>query len=131
MKKILTLLSLAALMAFATPTTAQEKKMFTPADASYNNRSLYAQRPNQLKWVGNSDNYMLVKDNQIVTITAGKAKETTLLNLDQLNGFNNQANLDSLRRMPNLTWMNDNEAYFYALGKGNINLNVMNLKAKA
>lgn len=131
MKKGFKLFTIAALAAFSLNLQAQEKKFFTPEDASYNNRAVYAKRPNQLKWVGNSDNYMQVKDNQIVTITAGKAKETTLLNLDQLNGFNNQANLDSLRRMPNLTWMNDNEAYFYALGKGNINLNVMNLKAKS
>ena len=55
MKKILTLLTLALAMTLALPATTQEKKFFTPADASYNNRSLYAQRPNQLKWIGNSE----------------------------------------------------------------------------
>ena len=65
MKKILTLLSLAVLATFAMPALAQEKQLFTPADASYNNRSLYAQRPNQLKWVGNTDILMKVKDKEI------------------------------------------------------------------
>ena len=70
MNKILTLLSLAVLVTFALPATAQEKKMFfTPEDASYNNRNIYAQRPNQLKWVGDTDILMKVKDKEIVTMT--------------------------------------------------------------
>ena len=68
MKKILTLLSVAVMLAVALTAQSQEKKMFTPADASYNNRSLYAQRPNQLKWVGNTDILMKVKDKEIVTM---------------------------------------------------------------
>ena len=35
MKKIMTLLSLAVLMVFALPASAQEKKLFTPEDASF------------------------------------------------------------------------------------------------
>ena len=71
MKKILTLLLMAVLATFAMPATAQEKKMFTPADASYNNRAVYAQRPNQLKWIGNSEILMKVKDKEIVTTMPG------------------------------------------------------------
>ena len=85
MKKILTLLLLALVMTFALPATAQEKKFFTPADASYNNRSLYAQRPNQLKWVGNTDILMKVKDKEIITMNPGSKKETTFLTIDELN----------------------------------------------
>ena len=87
MKKILTLLSLAVLATFAMPALAQEKKMFTPEDASYNNRGIYAQRPNQLKWVGDTDILMKVKDNEIVTMMPNSKKETTFLTLDELNGF--------------------------------------------
>ena len=39
------------LLALAFNAGAQEKKFFTPADASYNNRSLYAQRPNRIQCV--------------------------------------------------------------------------------
>ena len=87
MKKILTLLSLAVLMAFAMPATAQEKKMFTPEDASYNNRAVYAQRPNQLKWVGGTDILMKVKGTEIVTMNPGSKKETSFLTLDELNAY--------------------------------------------
>ena len=63
MKKILTLLSVAVMLAFAVPAQSQQKQLFTPEDASYNNRAIYAQRPNQLKCVGNTDILMKVKDN--------------------------------------------------------------------
>ena len=128
MKKILTLLSLAVLAAFALPASAQEKKMFTPADASYNNRSLYAQRPNQLKWVGDSDILMKVKDNEIISMTPGSKKEATFLTLDELNSYKKGEGVNDLMRIPQLTWINAYQAYFYALGDNGITLNKMDLK---
>ena len=56
---------------------AQEKKFFTPADASYNNRSLYASRPNQLKWVGDQEILMKVDGKNIVTMTPDGKHEAT------------------------------------------------------
>ena len=79
MKKILTLLSVAAMLAVATPALSQEKKLFSPADASYNNRSIYAQRPSQLKWIGDTDILMKVKGNEIVTMSPDSKKETSFL----------------------------------------------------
>ena len=131
MKKILTLLSLALVMAFVVPTQAQEKKMFTPADASYNNRGLYAQRPNQLKWIGNSEIMMQVKDKEIVTMMPGSKKEATFLTVDELNGFTKGEGINDLTRIPQLTWINDYQAYFYALGDNGITLNKMDIKKKS
>ena len=131
MKKILTLLSLALVMAFVVPAQAQEKKMFTPADASYNNRSLYAQRPNQLKWIGNSEIMMQVKDKEIVTMMPGSKKEATFLTVDELNGFTKGEGINDLTRIPQLTWINDYQAYFYALGDNGITLNKMDIKKKS
>jgi len=130
MKKILTLLTLAVLATFTMPASAQEKKMFTPADASYNNRSLYAQRPSQLKWVGNTDILMKVKDKEIVTMNPGSKKETTFLTLDELNRFTKGEGVNELMRIPQLTWLNDFQAYFYALGDDGITLNQMDIKKK-
>ena len=130
MKKILTLLSLTVLVTFALPALAQEKKLFTTADASYNNRALYAQRPNQLKWVGDTDILMKVKGEEIVTMTLGSKEEASFLTLDELNGYAQQAGLDSLRRIPQLTWLNAYQASFYALGKSGITLNRLDLKKK-
>ncbi len=118
------------ILALAFNAGAQEKKFFTPADASYNNRSLYASRPNQLKWVGDQDILMKVDGKNIVTMMPNGKKEATFLTLDELNAYANKAGIDSLRRIPNLTWLNDQKAYFYALGKDGITLNRLDIKKK-
>ena len=131
MKKTFSLLTLAMLLLMTLSATAQEKKFFTPADASYNNRSLYASRPNQLKWVGDQDILMKVDGKNIVTMTPGGKKEATFLTLDEMNGYANAAGIDSLKRIPNLTWLNDRQAYFYAMGKNGIALHRLDIKKKA
>ena len=110
--------------------TAQEKKFFTPKDASYNNRSVYAQRPSQLKWIGDTDFLMKVDGKNIISMAPDKKGENVFLTLDQLNESANQAGIDSLRRIPNLTWLNDRQAYFYAMGKDGIALNRFDIKTK-
>ena len=130
MKKILTLLLMAVLATFAMPATAQEKKMFTPADASYNNRAVYAQRPNQLKWIGNSEILMQVKDKEIITTMPGSKKEATFLTLEELNAFTKGEGVNDLTRIPQLTWINDYQAYFYGLSENGITLNKMDIKSK-
>ncbi len=118
------------ILALTLTVSAQEKKFFTPADASYNNRSLYAQRPNQLKWVGDQDILMKVDGDQIVTMTPGGKKEATFLTLEELNGYSREAGIDSLRRIPRLTWLNDRQAYFYSMGRDGIALNRLDIKKK-
>ena len=118
------------MLALAFTAGAQEKKFFTPADASYNNRSLYASRPNQLKWVGDQEILMKVDGKNIVTMTPDGKHEATFMTLDELNGYANAAGIDSLRRIPNITWLNDRQAYFYAVGKNGITLNRLDIKKK-
>ena len=118
------------LLALTLSVGAQEKKFFTPLDASSNNRDLFAKRPNQLKWVGDQDILMKVVDNQIVTMTPDGKHEATFMTLDELNGYANAAGIDSLRGIPYLTWINDRQAYFYALGKEGIALNRLDIKKK-
>ena len=130
MKKILTLLSVAVMLAFAVPAQSQQKQLFTPEDASYNNRAIYAQRPNQLKWVGNTDILMKVKDNEIVTMTPESKKETSFLTLDELNAYTLGKGVNELKRIPQLTWLNDFQAYFFGLGDNGITLNKMDIKKK-
>ena len=118
------------LIALAFTAGAQEKKFFTPADASYNNRSLYAQRANQLKWVGDQDILMQVRGNEVITTVPGQKDEGVFLTLDQLNGYAQAAGIDSLRRIPQLTWLNAYQAYFYAVGKNGITLNQLDVKSR-
>ena len=130
MKKILTIVTLATLIIWGSPILAQQKQLFTPEDASYNNRAIYAQRPNQLKWVGNTDILMKVKDNEIVTMTPESKKETSFLTLDELNAYTLGKGVNELKRIPQLTWLNDFQAYFFGLGDNGITLNKMDIKKK-
>ena len=128
MNRILTVLSLALMMAFAMPTQSQEKKLFTPIDASNNNRSLFPQGPNQMKWIGDSDILMKVKGNEIITMTPGSKKEASFLTLDELNKYANLSGVDSLKRIPGLNWLNSYQACFFATGKDGLTLNHLDLK---
>ena len=130
MKKTFSRLSLALLLLMTLSVTAQEKKFFTPADASYNNNSLYASRPNQLKWVGDQDILMKVEGDKIVTMAPGKKGENVFMTLDQFNEYATKSGIDSLRRIPYITWLNDRQCYFYAMGKDGIALNRFDLKTK-
>jgi len=130
MKKILTIVTLATLIIWGSPILAQQKQLFSPEDASYNNRAIYAQRPNQLKWVGNTDILMKVKDNEIVTMTPESKKETSFLTLDELNAYTLGKGVNELKRIPQLTWLNDFQAYFFGLGDNGITLNKMDIKKK-
>jgi len=130
MKRLISKISFALLLVMTLSASAQEKKFFTPADASYNNRALYAQRPNQLKWVGDQDILMQVRGNEVITTLPGQKDEGVFLTLDQLNGYAQAAGIDSLRRIPQLTWLNAYQAYFYALGKDGITLNQLDVKSR-
>lgn len=114
---------------------AQEKKMLTPADAAYQNRSIYP-TGKSVKWLPNTDKYVFADDenpNNLMVQDATAKSATVLLTLDQVNAYLNQAGIDSLKRFPNLTWMDADKAYYYSYDKKNnsINLNLLNVKAKS
>ena len=132
MKKISLLIALICLSAGYT--YAQDKKMLTPSDAAYQNYALYPERMN-VKWLGDTDKYVFSdkenSNNLMVKDVNGKEAEI-LLTFDQINSYLNQAGLDSLKRFPNLTWLDANRAYYYSLDKngGNISINVLNINDK-
>ncbi len=114
---------------------AQEKKMLTPADAAYQNRSIYPVGKS-VKWLPNTDKYVFADNenpNNLMVQDATAKSATVLLTLDQVNAYLNQAGIDSLKRFPNLTWMDADKAYYYSYDKKNnsINLNLLNVKAKS
>ena len=74
---------------------------------------------------------MQVKDKEIVTMTPGSKKEATFLTVDELNGYKKPEGMTELKRIPQLTWINDYQAYFYALGENGITLNKMDIKGKS
>ena len=122
---------LIALISVAISSFAQEKKMLTPMDAAYQNRSIYPVGKN-VKWLTNTDKYIFTEGNDLMVQDANAKKASVMLTLDQVNSYLNQAGMDSIKRLPNLTWIDANQAYYYSYDKNtnNINLNLLDVKAK-
>jgi len=128
MKKLL--LSAIAMMLMMT-SFAQEKKMFTPEDASYNNREVYA-KAKSFKWLGSSDKFVFNEDNEIRFRSPGEKSSHTLLTLDMINSIAKGNGVGEFKRMPNITWTTENGGYFFRMGEdGNITLNTLNIKDKS
>ncbi len=120
---------MALMLAFAS--FAQEKKMFTPEDASYNNYAVYA-RGKSFKWLGDTDKYVFAEENELRYQTPGEKSSHTLLSLDQLNIIAKEIGFDEFKRLPNITWLDENSGYFYKRNDdGNTTLNLLNIKDKS
>ena len=111
MKKIVAafILSLTGLVSFTG--TAQEK-MLTVDDAIYMNPSVYPVRVPQLQWISQSDDYVYAKQNSLYKVSARGGSETLFLTLDNLNEQMAQNDFDSLKRLPRVSFLKQNEIYF-------------------
>ncbi|MBR6775943.1 MAG: DPP IV N-terminal domain-containing protein, partial [Bacteroidales bacterium] len=132
MKKTLLLI---ALFCFSVSSIfAQEKKMLTPNDAAYMNRSIYPVGKN-VKWLPNTDKYLFTdteNPNNLMIQDVNAKTAKVFLTLDQVNSYLNQAGIDSVKRLPSLTWLDAEKAYYYSYDKNNnsINLNLLDLKTE-
>ena len=124
-------LLLIALVSVALSSFAQEKKMLTPMDAAYQNRSIYPVGKN-VSWLTGTDKYVFTENSDLMVQDVNAKNATILLTLDQVNSYLNAAGMDSVTRLPNLTWLDANKAYYYGFDKNNncVNLNLLDIKAK-
>ena len=112
---------------------AQEKKMLTPNDAAYMNRSLYPVGKS-VKWLPDTDKYLFTDNenpNNLMIQDVNAEKAEVLITLDQVNSYLNQAGLDSIKRLPNLTWIDATKAYYYSFDQKNncVDLNLLDIDA--
>lgn len=105
---------------------AQEKKMLTPVDASYNNYDVYP-KGKSYKWLGNSDKYVFTEGNELKYQSPGEKSSHTLLTLNQLNTMAKDNGVSEFKRLPNLTWIDENSGYFYKMEGEEITLNILNI----
>ena len=130
MKKTILLI---AMFCFVATSFAQEKKMLTPNDAAYMNRSLYPVGKS-VKWLPDTDKYLFTDNenpNNLMIQDVNAEKAEVLITLDQVNSYINQAGLDSIKRLPNLTWIDATQAYYYSFDQKNncVNLNLIDINA--
>lgn len=118
-------------MMFVFTSFAQEKKMLTAVDASYNNRDIYP-KGKSYKWLADTDKYVFSEDGVLMVQAPGAKSANPLLNIDQVNVMAKNGGYEEFKRIPNITWTNENVGYFYkAEGESSISLNSLSLTAKA
>jgi len=118
-------------MMFVFTSFAQEKKMLTPEDASYNNRSLYP-KSKSYKWLADTDKFVFTEDGALMVQAPGAKSANTLLTIDQVNIISKNSGFEEFKRIPNITWNDENVGYFYKPNEdGSINLNTLSISAKA
>jgi dipeptidyl-peptidase-4 len=96
---------------------AQPTKQLT-IDQAVLNTGLTTQNIKQLKWRGKTDTYTFVDTLNGIDVLFGvalpKFEKTTLLTLTDLNKALKQVELNEIKRLPLLTWVNDNVVRFEA-----------------
>ncbi|MDL2314636.1 S9 family peptidase [Bacteroidales bacterium OttesenSCG-928-C19] len=113
MKKIF---SLACLIFLSTFSFAQSKKLELD---SLMNGNLYPKTVRNIQFMGKSDNYSYIFDNQLY-----KGKQDILFSLDDLNEILKKSGLKTVRAIPNVRYVSENEFVLFAnkaLIKVNIN----------
>ena len=91
---------------------AQEKKMLTPEDASYNNYDVYP-KGKSFKWLGSTDKYVFTEGDELRYQAPAEKSSHTLLTMDQINGIGKDNGIGDFKRMPNIIWNDENSGYFY------------------
>jgi len=108
MKKLL--LTAVAMMMVMT-SFAQEKKMFTPADAAGVNREIRA-KGKSYNWLADTDKYLFSEKNELKYQTPGEKSSHVMLTLDGFNAIAKDNGFEEFKMLPYITWTNENTGYF-------------------
>lgn len=128
MKKLF--LSAIAMMLIMT-SFAQEKKMLTPADASYNNYEVFP-KGKSFKWLGDTDKYVFTEGDELRYQTPGEKSSHTLLTMEQINSLCKGNGIGDFKKIPNITWKDEHSGYFYKMGDdGGLVLYLLNINEKS
>lgn len=118
-------------MMFIFTSLAQEKKMLTPEDASYNNRNIFPKNKSY-KWQADTDNFVFTEGDALMVQKPGAKSPSTLLTLEQINEMARTSGFGEYRRIPNINWLDENLGYYYkSMDDGSVELNTLSLKAKS
>ena len=109
MKRLfLTIIALMLVMA----SFAQEKKMLTPMDASYNNPAVYP-KGKSFKWLGDTDQYVYREGKELRYQTPGEKSSHLLITFDQFSEMAKKNGAGDYKDIPDITWSDLNSGYYY------------------
>ncbi|MCB2221585.1 MAG: S9 family peptidase [Bacteroidetes bacterium] len=100
------------LMALTILSINAQDKQLTLEDAVYMNRSIFPKRINQLNWMGKSDYWSYVDNNELIRSRASSNDPQTIANLDDLNAGMADLEEDSIKRFPQFSFLEENKIYF-------------------
>jgi len=85
-----------------------QSKQLTLEDAVGLNREIYPKRINQLMWMGNSDKFSYVEENQLYSSSPGQTEGRVMVTLDDLNAGLTDMGEDSIKRFPRIKYLDEN-----------------------
>jgi dipeptidyl-peptidase-4 len=103
--------------------------MFTLQDAVYMNPQIFPKSMRQLQWIDRSNDFCWVKDNILLKSSADKGETDTIATLDDLNAGFTDLDLDSLKKFPQVRFIDEfnfrfedkNKIFVYNSTSGNLN----------
>ena len=84
-----------------------QDKMLTLEDAVYLNPEVLPKKLNQLQWMGKSENFTWVENNELIKCSVLTDEKKTIVRLDDFNAAFNDMNVDSIKRFPSITFIDD------------------------
>ncbi|MBS4058014.1 MAG: S9 family peptidase [Bacteroidales bacterium] len=93
-------------------TALSQEKLFSPEDAAGVNRALYPASISQLQWMNGTNTFVYEGANAIVAGKPGKVERDTLFTINQLNAAMRLNGYDSLKRLPQFGWNDQDNWYF-------------------
>ena len=97
-------------------TAYAQTKTLTAADASWLNPKVFPARVQQLQWLGNSDQYVMAKQNKMIAVAASNGKEQLLFNLETFNRDLQKAGKEKRSHFPRFQFKNNTRAIFVTKG---------------
>ncbi len=84
-----------------------QDKLLTLKDCVYMNPSVLPKNMNQLQWMGEGNDFVFVRNDTLIKGIVATGERLPLTNLDDLNAGMADLELDSLKRFPSISFVED------------------------
>ncbi len=110
-------IQLTAILLLLTFISNGQDKMLTLKDCVYMNPSVLPKTINQLQWLGEGNEYIFVKQDTLFKVVVATGEQASLTTLDDLNAGMADMEVDSLKKFPKITLVEDMKFSFFEKNK--------------